>query len=76
MKRRFVDALNGDRCAWTITLKDGSDAQCGRRHTDGLLCSQHKKMADQWVCDFCGGNDELPQDHCVDCSRPENKGTK
>jgi hypothetical protein len=21
-------------------------------------------------CDYCGGNDEDPQDHCMDCTRP------
>lgn len=21
-------------------------------------------------CEYCGGNDEFPQDHCVDCTRP------
>lgn len=24
-------------------------------------------------CTYCGGNDELPQDHCADCSRPRNE---
>ena len=24
-------------------------------------------------CDYCGGNDEDPQDHCMDCTRPEQQ---
>lgn len=23
-------------------------------------------------CAYCGGNDETPQDHCMDCQRPGN----
>ena len=29
----------------TRTLRDGSKAQCGRRHVDGEHCAQHAKMA-------------------------------
>jgi hypothetical protein len=29
-------------------------------------------MADRWSCNYCGGNDELPPDHCMDCSRPQD----
>jgi hypothetical protein len=25
---------------------------------------------DQAFCEYCGGNDEEPQDHCMDCTRP------
>lgn len=44
-KRVFIDAKMECRCTWTITLKDGSQAQCGRRSkTDDRLCNQHAKM--------------------------------
>lgn len=69
-KRRFVDALNDERCQWTVKMPDGSDAQCGRRHTDGQLCTQHAKMRSAWSCNYCGGNDSSPPEHCMDCSRP------
>lgn len=72
-RRRFIDAPSEDRCAWTIKLKDGSEAQCGRRKTDGDLCTQHSKMAERPFCSYCGGNDELPPDHCADCERPNAK---
>lgn len=70
-KRRFIDALTEERCRWTITLPDKSEAQCGRRHIDGDLCAQHLKMHKRWCCEYCGGNDEYPTDHTVDCSRPQ-----
>jgi hypothetical protein len=69
-QRRFIDATAEERCEWTVTLQDGSKAQCGRRHTDGQLCTQHSKMRAAWACVYCGGNDENPPDHCADCSRP------
>jgi hypothetical protein len=71
VKRRFIDAPAEVRCEWTITLSDRSKAQCGRRMLAGEnLCAQHQKMADRWSCEYCGGNDELPPDHCMDCTRP------
>lgn len=72
MPRRFSDAHEDARCQWTITLKDGSKAQCGRRHVDSTLCKQHAKMAARFSCEYCGGNDELPPDHCTDCERAES----
>ena len=71
MSRRFIDAPADQRCAWTVRLRDGSEAQCGRRKTGNNLCTQHQKIADRWSCDYCGGNDEFPTDHCVDCERPD-----
>lgn len=72
MKRKFFDAPADQRCEWTITLRDGSKAQCGRKKTTGQLCTQHAKMEAAWHCDYCGtGNDELPPDHTVDCDRPK-----
>lgn len=46
MSRRFIDAPMELRCYQTITLRDGSRAQCGRyaKHPDGL-CTQHHAMA-------------------------------
>jgi hypothetical protein len=71
MTRRFVDAPQDFRCQWTIKLRDGSEAQCGRYITHGQLCTQHSKMHDAWPrCEYCGNNDELPPDHCTDCTRP------
>jgi hypothetical protein len=41
-----------------------------------IVCSTglcHYKPAAQQepvFCDYCGGNDEDPQDHCMDCTRP------
>lgn len=69
---RFIDADAEARCRWTIKLSDGSEAQCGRRHVDGDLCTQHAKMAAAWHCAYCGGNDEFPPDHCVDCTRQKS----
>ncbi|MFC4275529.1 hypothetical protein [Achromobacter aloeverae] len=71
MTRRFIDPTAEERCEWTIKLRDGSEAQCGRRHVDGQLCTQHKRMAERFICAYCGGNDELPPSHCMDCSRPD-----
>jgi hypothetical protein len=44
-KRRFVDAPADQRCSCTIFLRDGSEAQCGRRKKVGGLCTQHTRMA-------------------------------
>lgn len=71
MKRRFFDATLEERCVWIIKLRDGSEAQCGRRKTNDDLCTQHTKMEKRWACKYCGGNDELPPDHCMDCTRPD-----
>ena len=27
-------------------------------------------MPEHQFCEYCGGNDEEPQDHCMDCTRP------
>jgi hypothetical protein len=70
VKRRFIDASTEERCMWTTR----SNVQCGRRRVLGsLICAQHQKMADRWSCEYCGGNDELPPDHCMDCTRPTPK---
>ncbi len=26
----------------------------------------------KFSCRYCGGNDETPQDHCMDCERPKD----
>ncbi len=69
-KRVFICAHPDDRCKYVITLSDKSKADCGRRHVDGTLCRQHAKIVAAWACEYCGGNDELPPDHCMDCTRP------
>ena len=72
MKRRFIDAYTGERCKWTVTLKDGRQAQCGRRRTTGDLCTQHAKMLADIVLKMsscCGGTDEYPPEHCQDCEK-------
>lgn len=46
-KRVFVDAPLDQRCTATITLKDGSAAQCGRYRKIGTLCRQHDGMGQQ-----------------------------
>lgn len=43
---RFRDAPLACRCAFDITLKDGSGAQCGRRATHSDLCTQHWRLID------------------------------
>ena len=45
--RRFIDAPLWLRCVRTITLKDGSKAQCGRIAKIGLFCTQHARMQEQ-----------------------------
>ncbi|KAF1692693.1 hypothetical protein CSC64_06815 [Pseudoxanthomonas koreensis] len=67
--RRFIDAPTDMRCRWDVTLRDGSRAQCGRLRKHGDLCTQHQKMADTAHFPCCGGNDELPPDHTMDCQR-------
>lgn len=67
-KRAFIDAPSNVRCKWTITLKDGSKAQCGRRQKDGRLCAQHRRIRDAFKCEYCGtGNDDYPPEHTMDC---------
>ena len=42
--RQFRDAPLNERCQATITLKDGSTAQCGRRRQSGKdYCWQHSQ---------------------------------
>lgn len=44
--RRFQDAPAEQRCGWTIKLRDGSTAQCGRRRKFGWgYCGQHIAMS-------------------------------
>lgn len=49
MTRRFVDAPQDCRCTATITLRDKSTAQCGRKATEGDLCTQHARIEDRRV---------------------------
>lgn len=71
MRRAYMAPPEDQRCRWDIALRsDKSEAQCMRRKTVGDLCTQHAKMAADWSCEYCGGNDELPQDHTDDCDRP------
>jgi DnaJ-class molecular chaperone len=71
VRRAFTAPVDDDRCRWDISLRgDKSAARCMRRHTDGSLCTQHARIAARWSCEYCGGNDELPPDHCMDCTRP------
>ncbi len=44
-KRVFVDAPDHLRCRATVTLKDGSTAQCGRQSKDKGFCHQHSTSA-------------------------------
>lgn len=44
--RRFIDAPQGLRCKADITLRDGSQAQCGRYAKVDGLCRQHKRLCD------------------------------
>lgn len=67
MKRTFIDAPTEQRCAWTVKLADGSEAQCGRYRKIGDLCTQHHKMHDAMEFPCCGGNDEYPPEHTEDC---------
>jgi hypothetical protein len=74
-KRRYSAPPEHDRCRWDITLPgDGSGAQCMRRRMVGQLCTQHAKMYAAWSCEYCGGNDEFPPEHCMDCTRPAPAG--
>lgn len=43
--RRFRDAKQSERCKQDIRLRDGSEAQCGRRAVSDGLCRQHAKIA-------------------------------
>lgn len=72
-RRSFTAPSIEYRCEWDITLRsDKSGAQCMRRKVAGEhLCRQHLKMLAAWSCEYCGGNDELPPDHCMDCTRPQ-----
>lgn len=74
MRRNFTAPPSDARCRWTIRLRDKSEAQCMRAATDGQLCTQHSRMRDRWHCEYCGGNDESPKDHTMDCTRP-NRST-
>lgn len=44
MTRRFIDAPTELRCKATTTLRDKSEAQCGRYAKVDGLCRQHHKM--------------------------------
>ena len=75
MSRRFMAPADQERCiADRKPLSDGSAARCMRRATVqtifGNLCAQHARMTKEFHCEYCGGNDELPPDHCTDCERP------
>jgi hypothetical protein len=73
MRRSFTAPIDELRCRWDITLRgDKSGARCMRRIAvvGGSLCHQHTKMADRWSCAYCGGNDQTPPDHTMDCTRP------
>ncbi|ACE75773.1 P33 [Xanthomonas phage phiL7] len=74
--RRFRDSSDDCRCQWTIILRDDSEARCGRRHVDGVLCTQHAKILAVLKFDCCGGNDEFPPAHCADCSGQADQQAK
>jgi len=40
-KRPYIDPPTRDRCRATVTLTDGSTAQCGRRAGESGYCWQH-----------------------------------
>lgn len=71
---RFVDAPQDMRCQWDVTLRDGSKAQCGRRRKIGQLCTQHHKMHEAASFPCCGGTDELPPEHTMDCCERTQEG--
>lgn len=74
MKRHLEVPTDDQRCQWDINRNLGhSRYQCSRRKVIGDLCTQHAKMADAWHCEYCGGNDELPPDHTMDCDRPNRE---
>lgn len=62
---RFLDAPQAQRCAFSVILRDGSGAQCGRYRKIGALCRQHHKI--EFQC--CGGNDDPDPQHTQDCGR-------
>lgn len=71
-RRVYMAPPDEQRCAADRKpLSDGSLARCMRRATVGNLCAQHARMVAEFHCEYCGGNDELPPNHCADCTRPE-----
>lgn len=42
-KRKFIDTPLNERCVFTIKLRDGTFAQCGRKKKLNELCLQHHK---------------------------------
>jgi hypothetical protein len=38
--------------------------------TEESLAVQPAPVPEPVFCEYCGGNDEDPQDHCMDCTRP------
>lgn len=49
------------------------------RYSEEYIERAKNEAIDRWnerikpsFCDYCGGNDEDPQDHCMDCEKPKN----
>jgi len=68
--RMYIDPPNPERCTKTITLRDGSEARCGRRVCDfgTRRCWQHPHREDVSHEDlaelrrvFAGGKDAEPE---------------
>lgn len=68
MKRRFRDAPQQQRCTATITLRDKSEAQCGRYAKVKGLCRQHAIKSGVLV--FCGHCDNYEQHSTQNCMLP------
>lgn len=55
-----ADAVKGGKLTRTAKYESVDTRDTGRLRQGRV----------RFACVYCGGNDEDPQDHCVDCERP------
>lgn len=56
--------------AMKIQLDKSPVFWCRYRAAYRAMLNAAPVQRDQAFCEYCGGNDEEPQDHCMDCTRP------
>lgn len=56
----WFDGANVDGATFKTRMRDAVGAILALRPQEPTFCA------------YCGGNDEEPQDHCMDCSRPQS----
>lgn len=67
---RWEDEVQVQQCTLHEAHVDAIHEWAGRAKAAEAKLKEQSAQQEPVFCEHCGGNDEDPQDHCMDCTRP------